>query len=200
VRYPCVTQTVAGAVRLSLTGAFLAFGIWSALPALTQLEIPAPLALPSAGTTLQPTATTTVQPTTAATARPVTSEPASLTLTDADLTRSAQPYFPQSFAGVTVSSPSVRVTPGRILLDAKARSFFGSGPLVATATPYASDGRLLVRVESISLSGMALPDGVRAQVGQQLQAAIDAMAGSKMQVTSVTATTGMLTLRGAALR
>lgn len=185
-----MTQSLAGAVRISLTGGFLAFGIWSALPALSQLEMPAQLALPTAMATLQPVA--------GVVARSGTSASASISLTDADLTRSAQPYFPQTVAGVTVSSPIVRVTSGRIVLNATARSFLGTGPLVATATPSASDGRLIVQVESATLSGMSLPDGMRAQIAQQLQSAIDAHMGSRMHVSQVTTGSGVLTLKGTA--
>lgn len=183
---PAGLGRIAGAARLALTAGFLTFGIWSALPGLGELTIPAPFALPTAVASLQPTATAV-----AASGRPL-----SLALTEADLTRSAQPYFPQTVAGVSVSAPTVRVSSGRIVLSATARSFIGSGPLVATATPYASDGRLMVRMDSVTLSGMPLPDGLRSQVAEQLQAAIDATTGAKMQVTSVTAAQGTLTLKG----
>ena len=184
---PAGLGRVAGAARLALAAGFLTFGIWSALPGLGDLTIPAPFALPTAMASLQP----------AATAITISGRSTvSLALSDADLTRSAQPYFPQTVAGVTVSAPTVRVGSGRIVLNATARSFIGSGPLVATATPYASDGRLMVRMDSVTLSGMPLPDGLRAQVAEQLQAAIDATTGAKMQVSAVTAAQGVLTLKG----
>lgn len=183
-----MTHTLVGAVRMSLTGTFLAFGLWSALPALSQLEMPARLALPTAMTTPQPAAS--------AAARSGASATASVSLTDADLTRSAQPYFPQTVAGVTLSSPSVRVTAGRVVLSATARSFIGSGPLVAIATPSVSDGRLIVRVDSATLGGIALPETMSAQIAEQLQAAIDAYMGSRMHVSQVTTGSGTLTLKG----
>lgn len=194
---------ILGAVRLVLTAGFLAFGIWSALPTLAQIELPSPLALPTAAPQANASAVVTaaasVQAALTRAQQSGRSVPVSVTLTDADLTAAVQAYFPQTYAGVTVSAPSVRVSAGRIVLTATARSFLGSGPLVASAIPYASDGRLAVRVDSVTLGGLALPDGMRAQVEQQLQAAIDAAAGARLQVSSVTASQGVLTLKGAAL-
>lgn len=193
-----------GAARLALTGGLLAFGIWAALPALSDIQLPSPLALPTALALPQPIAST------ASGATAVRSAPASvqqsgrspavsLSLSDRDLTAAAQPYFPRTYAGVTVGSPSVRVTSGQIVLSATARSFLGSSSLVARATPYASGGRLMLRVDSATLGGMSLPDATRAQIAQQLQAAIDASTGSRLQVSGVTASAGALTLSGTAL-
>lgn len=192
------------AARVLVTGGFLAFGLWSALPALSEIELPSPLALPTAAALPQPAATATssvatVQAALTRAQQTGRSVPISISLADQDLTRAAEPYFPRTYAGVTVSSPQVRVVPGQIVLTATARSFLGGGPLTATATPYASDGRLVVRVDSATVGAMTLPDGMRAQIAQQLQAAIDAMTGSRTQITSVTAGQGTLTLKGLAL-
>lgn len=179
------------ALRVTVLGGFLAFGVWSALPGLLETQLPAPLAV-ATGRAPQPPAAAIAAP-----ARPAGGT--TLSLTDQDLTRAAEPYFPQTYSGVTVSSPSVRVAGDKIVLAATARTFLGTGPLVATATPSASDGRLVVHVDSVTLSGVTLPDGMRAQIAQQLQDAIDAYTGSRMQVSSVTAGGGILTLKGTAL-
>ncbi|MBI2325480.1 MAG: hypothetical protein HYU87_11055 [Chloroflexi bacterium] len=182
---------ILGALRVTALGGFLAFGLWSALSSLLEMEVPAPRALPTA---LVPRPAAVAQAPPARTVAITT-----ISLSDRDLTRAAEPYFPQTYSGVTVSSPSVRVSSGRIVLTAATRSFFGSGPLVATATPSASDGRFVVRVDSVTLSGMTLPDAMSAQIAQQLQGAIDGYTGPRMQVTSVTTGSGMLTLKGTAL-
>lgn len=183
---------IAGAVRITVAGGFLAFGLWSAIPSLMELRMPAPLAVPTAFT-MAPASPAATQPP----AR--TSALTTISLTDRELTLAAEPYFPQTYSGVTVGSPRVSVSSGRIVLNATARSFFGNGPLVASATPSASGGRLNVQVDSLTLGGMTLPDTIRAQVAQQLQAAIDGYAGSRLQVSQVTTGSGVLTLKGTAL-
>lgn len=184
-----MTHGIASALRVTVVGGLLAFGLWSALPSLLETQMPTPLPVPTGGAP-EPTA---------ALGAPARLGDMTFSLTDRDLTRAAEPYFPQTYSGVTVSSPTVRVSSGKIVLAASARSFLGSAPLVATATPSASDGRLVVHVDSATLSGMALPDGMRAQIGQQLQDAIDAYTGSRMRVSSVAAGSGILTLKGTAL-
>lgn len=178
-----------GATRTTLTAGFLAFGLWSALPSLMEMQLPAPFALPTPVTAAQPVGPAPVRVLGTTT----------LSLTDRDLTRAAEPYFPRAYSGVTVSSPVVRVTSGRIVLTATARSLIGTGQLVASATPTAADGRLVVRVDSVTVSGLPLPDGMKADVGQQLQTAIDAYTGTRIQVTQVTAGAGIVTLKGTAV-
>lgn len=186
-----MTHAIASGLRVTVLGGLLAFGLWSALPSLLETQLPTPLPLPTGGAPWP----------TAAALGTLASLPGdtTLSLTDRDLTRAAEPYFPQTYSGVTVSSPSVRISPGKIVVAATARSFLGTGPLVAIATPSASGGRLVVRVDSVTLSGVTLPDGMRSQIAQQLQEAIDAYTRSRMQVSSVTTGGGILTLKGTAL-
>lgn len=191
------------AARLLLTGGLIAFGVWAAAPTLLgQLHLAIPTAAPTAVPVLPSALASTVAAVQTALDRaqqggaPV---PLTVTVSEQDLTRTAAPYFPKTFAGVTVSSPNVRVTTGQIVLTATAQSFFASGPVVATATPYASGGKLLVRIDSATLGGGAVPEVIRTQLTEQLQAAIDAALASHLRVTSVTATQGTLTLTGTAL-
>jgi hypothetical protein len=122
-----------------------------------------------------------------------------LRVTDADLTTAAQPYFPQTYSGITVSDPLVRLGSGRLTFSAKASSLVLSGPLVATATPFASGGKLALRVDSAAIAGLGLPDTTKALIQQQLQAALDASMSPKLQVASVTVGQGEATIGGAAL-
>ena len=124
--------------------------------------------------------------------------PVTLRVTDADLTAAAQPYFPQSYAGITVADPAVRIGTG-LTLSAKASSLLLTGSLVANATPYASGGRLAVRLDSATVGGIALPEVARSQLEQQLQTALDSSISSKLQVTSVTLAPGLATISGSAL-
>ena len=127
-----------------------------------------------------------------------TSVPVTLRVTDADLTAAAQPYFPQSYAGITIEAPAVRLGPA-LTLSAKASSLLLSGSLVASATPYASDGRLGLRLDSASVGGMALPDVARTQLQQQMQSAINAAVPAKLQIATVNIAPGVATISGVAL-
>jgi len=188
---------------LLATGGLLAYGVWSAAPALLQTVIALPTAAPDATPRPLPTAVASaigaVQSAITRAQQSGGAVAVSLAVTEQDLTRTAATYFPQTYAGVTVSSPSVRVASGQVVLTATARSFIGSGPLVATATPYASNGKLLIRIESASVAGVGLPDAIRAQLTQQLQAAVDSQVMPHLQVTGVTAQSGTLSLTGTAL-
>ena len=194
-----VIRTTLGGARVLLTSALVVFGLWSVLPNLLEARPPDPLALPTplsvARQTLAPLASAP-----AVTAAPAIHASTAMTvaLTDRDLTRAAEPYFPQTYAGMTLQSPSVRVTSGRVIFTASARTFFGSSPFVANAVPTASDGRVVLRVESATLAGVSLPESMRAQIAQQLQAAIDAYTSARVRVTEVTTGVGILTLKGTA--
>ncbi len=127
------------------------------------------------------------------------SVPISLRMTDADLTAAAQPYFPQSYAGITVTEPAVRIGPA-VTLTAKASSLGLSGPLVAKATPFAtSDGKLALRLDSANVGALGLPDAARAQLQQQMQAALNAAIPTRLQVSTVTIAQGVATIGGTAL-
>jgi hypothetical protein len=124
--------------------------------------------------------------------------PITLRVTDADLTAAARPYFPQSYAGFTVTDPAVRLGPA-LTLSAKASSFVLSGDLVASATPYAIDGRLALRLDSATVGGIALPEIARSQLQQQLQNALNASISARLQVTTVSIAPGVATIGGVAL-
>ena len=124
--------------------------------------------------------------------------PITLRITDADLTAAAQPYFPQSYAGITVTEPAVRLGPA-LTLSAKATSFLLSGALVASATPYTIDGRLALCLDSASVGGIALPDAVRTQLQQQMQSALNSAIPAKLQVATVSVAAGVATISGVAL-
>jgi hypothetical protein len=124
--------------------------------------------------------------------------PISLRVTDADLTAAAQPYFPQTYAGITVMEPLVRIGPA-FTLSAKASSFGLTGALVASGTPYASDGRLGVRLDNATIAGVALPDAARTQLQQQMQSALNSAMPARLQVASVSIAQGVATISGLAL-
>jgi hypothetical protein len=126
------------------------------------------------------------------------SVPITLRMTDADLTTAAQPYFPQSYAGITVADPSVRLGPA-LTFSAKASSFLLNGALVASATPYAADGRLTLRLDSATIGGVVVPDALRSQLQQQLQNALNSAMPAKLQVATVNVATGVATISGVAL-
>jgi hypothetical protein len=184
------------AARVVATGGLLAFGVWSAAPTLLP-QLAATLAAP--GTIGLSPAAFPSEATVPATS-PKGPSTLSLSFSDTDLTRAAGAYFPATYAGVAVSAPSVRVTSGQIVLSASARTFLGTSALVANATPYVSDGKLLVRVGSATIGGIALPESARAQLSQQIQSAIDAQIAGRMRVTSVTASQGTVLVQGTALQ
>lgn len=123
----------------------------------------------------------------------------SIKVTDADLTAAAASYFPQSFGGIMVSDPTVKLGSGKMDLTAKASIAFGKTQLLATATPLVSAGKLAVRLDSAAVGGVALPDAARAQLQQQLQAALDLAVPPKLQVSTVTVGQGEVTISGSAL-
>lgn len=124
--------------------------------------------------------------------------PITLTLTEQDLTRAAAGYFPQTAAGVTVSDPIIHLGSGRLLLTGSGAIAFARGELAATATPLVVNGRPVVRVDSATVAGVALPDFVTQAVGSAIQSALDSALPAKLQVTSIVVGTGTLTVQGVA--
>ncbi len=159
-----------------------------ALPSLRELAPVSPPEAPKASAvrTPAPAVGVVIQPQANGTVR--------VALTDAQLTALAAPYFPQSALGFTVSDPKVNAASGKLVLNAKAQSFLGTGALVATATPTVNDGRLVVRIDSVTLGSMAVPQAVSDQFASQLQAAIDSAIGPRLRVTTVSAESGVLTV------
>lgn len=123
-----------------------------------------------------------------------------LTVTDAELTKAASSSFPQTVSGVTVRDPVVRTTTSGVRLTASARVFFGTTEFVMTGTPYASAGRVAVRVDSITLGGLGLPDSVRAQAAASVESAIGGLVPPTVSVQKVSLGEGSVTIEGVTRR
>jgi len=123
-----------------------------------------------------------------------------LTVTDAELTKAAEPSFPQTVSGVTVRDPVVRTTTSGVRLVATARVFFGTTEFVMTGAPYASAGRVAVRVDSVSLGGLGLPDSVRASTAAAVESAIGRLVPSTVTVQNVSLGEGTVTIEGVTQR
>ena len=121
-------------------------------------------------------------------------------MTDAELTKAAASSFPQTVSGVTVRDPVVRTTTSGVRLTATARVFFGTTQFVMTGTPYASGGRVAVRVESITLGGLGLPDSVRESTAAAVESAIGRLVPSTVSVEKVTLGEGTVTIEGVTRR
>lgn len=123
-----------------------------------------------------------------------------LVVTDAQLTKAAASSFPQTVSGVTVRDPVVHTMSSGVRLTASARVFFGTTQFVMTGTPYASAGRVAVRVDSITLGGLGLPDSVRAQAASSVETAIGGLVPSTVLVQKVTLGEGTVTIEGVTVR
>lgn len=166
-------------------------------PSLTAATIgPSPSLTPTRSATPLPSATAS------APAPPPTTPSSSftLTVTDAELTRAAASSFPQTVSGVTVRDPVVTTTTSGVRLVATARIFFGTTQFVMTGTPYASAGRVAVRIDSITLGGLGLPDSVRESTAASVEAAINGLVPPTVTVQNVTLGQGTVTIEGVARR
>ncbi len=123
-----------------------------------------------------------------------------LTVTDAELTKAAASSFPQTVSGVTVRDPIVRTNTSNVRLTASARVFFGTTELVMTGTPYANAGRVAVRVDSVTLGGLGLPESVRASAAASVETAIGQLVPSTVSVQKVTLGEGTVTIEGVTQR
>lgn len=153
-----------------------------------------------AATTATPSGPVTPRPTASGTATIAPQTAFSLVVTDAELTKAAASSFPQTVSGVTVRDPVVRTTTGGVRLSASARVFFGTTEFVMTGTPYASAGRVAVRVDSLTLGGFGLPDSVRVQAASSVESAIGGLVPSTMLVQRVTLGDGIVTIEGVTQR
>lgn len=151
---------------------------------------------PSASATRTPLATATRS------AAPTLTPPSAfrLVVTDAELTQAAAPSFPQTVSGVTVRDPVVRTTPSAVRLTATARVFFGTTEFVMTGSPYASAGRVAVRVDSVTLGGLGLPDSVRASSQAAVESAIGRLVPPTVIVQRVSLGDGTVTIEGVTQR
>ncbi len=123
--------------------------------------------------------------------------PVKLTFGDADLTAVAAGAL--SSGAVSVSDPAVHVGSGSVTATGTARFGPLSGPLRAVATATVVDGRVSVRVESATISGVELPDAVRPSIQTALQQALGSLLPSRLQLTSIVAAPGVLTVQALAL-
>jgi LmeA-like phospholipid-binding len=143
-----------------------------------------------------PTRSVTPRPSASGTATIALPATFTLTVTDAQLTKAAASSFPQTVSGVTVRDPVVRTTTRDVQLTASARLFFGTTEFVMTGTPYASAGRVAVRVDSVTLGGFGLPDSVRASAAASVESAIGQLVPSTVTVQKVTLGEGTVTIEG----
>jgi len=123
-----------------------------------------------------------------------------LTVTDAELTKAAASSFPQTVSGVTVRDPVVHTTTTSVRLTASARVFFGTTEFVMIGVPYASAGRVAVRVDSVTLGGFGLPDSVRTSTAVAVEGAIGQLVPSTVTVQKVTLGEGTVTIDGVTQR
>lgn len=123
-----------------------------------------------------------------------------LTVTDAELTKAAASSFPQTVSGVTVRDPVVHTTTTSVRLTASARVFFGTTEFVMIGVPYASAGRVAVRVDSVTLGGFGLPDSVRTSTAAAVEGAIGQLVPSTVTVQKVTLGEGTVTIDGVTQR
>jgi hypothetical protein len=151
-----------------------------------------PTPSPSLALSAAPTVTRTQTP---QTARPTTAA-FSITVSDADLTKSAAAGFPQTVSGVTVTDPQVSIESDRVRLVARAKVLFGTTEFVMTGTPLVSDGKLAIRVDTATLAGISLPSDTRASISQTVQATIANYVPTSVKVTSVSLAPGTLTVQG----
>jgi len=144
-----------------------------------------------------PTRSVTPTPSATATATATPSSAFTLTVTDAELTAAAASSFPQTVNGVTVRDPVVRTTTSGVRLTATANViFFGAVQFVMIGAPYASAGRVAVRVDSVTLGGVALPDSVRTSTATAVESAIARLVPSSVNVQRVTLGDGTVTIEG----
>lgn len=167
--------------------------------------VPSRVVFTSPGATSSPgnaTPTRSVTPLPSARGSATIAPPAvfTLTVTDAELTKAASSSFPQTVSGVTVRDPVVRTTTSGVRLTASARVFFGTTEFAMTGTPYASGGRVAVRVDSITLGGLGLPDSVRAQAATSVETAIGGLVPSTVSVERVSLGEGGVTIEGVTRR
>ena len=144
-----------------------------------------------------PTRSVTPTPSATATATATPSSAFTLTVTDAELTTAAASSFPQTVNGVTVRDPVVRTTTSGVRLTATANViFFGAVQFVMTGAPFASAGRVAVRVDSVTLGGVALPDSVRTSTATAVESAIARLVPSSVNVQRVSLGDGTVTIEG----
>ena len=167
--------------------------------------VPSRVVFPSPSATVvpsisSPTRSVTPVPSASASATVAPQSAFTLTVTDAELTKAAASSFPQTVSGVTVRDPVVRTTTSGVRLTATANVFFGTTQFVMTGAPYASAGRVAVRVDSVTLGGLGLPDSVRASTAAAVESAIGRLVPPTVSVQRVSLGEGTVTIEGVTQR
>jgi hypothetical protein len=124
--------------------------------------------------------------------------PVTLTFSERDLTTSAEAYFPQTVSGAMLSDPVVHLRSGQIVLDMAAQVTIVRTTAEAIATVTVRAGRPAAAVTSATLAGAALPQSTSDQVAAQLNDALGAGLPAKFVVSSITISTGVMTVNGVA--
>jgi hypothetical protein len=162
---------------------------------LTPTTPPRATAAPSA----TPTATPTGTPIPAATAIPdVAVELAEALLTErVNAALVGQPLAETPFGTATVSSLSVRLADGSIILTGEAQAGWVRLPVASSATVDVTAGRPGVLLGDVVVGGVVVPEPVRLAMQQVLQDEVDrALAREGFRVRTVTVEDGKLTVRG----
>jgi hypothetical protein len=154
-------------------------------------SVPPPVTVPPAFEE-RPTATVTPTPS------PTGPRAFALTLTERQLTDAAAASFPQTVSGVTVSDPVVTITPRDVRLLASARFIFGATQFAMVGLPYAEDGGVAVRVDSVTLGGVALPDSARESIAASVRRAIADLVPPSARVERISLGSGTMTIEGVA--
>jgi hypothetical protein len=161
----------------------------------SRVVFPAPTPTASLGSAA-PTRSVTPLPSATAAATVSPQSTFTLTVTDAELTKAAASSFPQTVSGVTVRDPVVRTTTSGVRLTASANIFFGTAQFVMTGTPFASAGRVAVRVDSVTLAGLGLPESVRTSTAAAVESAIGQLVPPTVSVQKVSLGEGTVTIEG----
>ncbi len=183
---------------LIVLAALAVVGVWAFGQVTTQPQSAATPLPPPAATAAIATQLSALQRALAQAQQTGRAVPVTLTFTDADLTAAAA-SAPLSSGGISVSDPAVQVGSGSLTLIATARLGPLSGLLRVLASPAVADGRANVRVESATIAGVALPDAARATLQATLQQALLSLMPPRLQLTSIVAAPGVITVQALAL-
>ena len=121
-----------------------------------------------------------------------------LTFAEADLQSSVASAFPQSLSGISFSDPVVRLRDGQLTLELNASASILRSRATIVATPVVSAGRPAVRIDSLSLGALPVPDQLRSSASSQLASAISGILPAKLAVTALVVGQGTLTVTGVA--
>lgn len=176
-------------------GPLVAAQVGAAAPSGPPLAIPV---APSAAASGVATQIGTVDLALAQAAKTGKAVPVTLTFNERDLTTAAAAYFPQSVSGATLTDPVVHLRPGVIVLDMNATLVVVHATAEAIATVTVRSGRPATTVTTATIAGATVPQSTGDQVATQLNDALGAGLPPKFIVSSITITTGVMTVVGVA--